>query len=70
LFAPAGTPRSIVARVHSETTKALGEPDTKSRLAALGAEGIGSSPEEFKAFVQAEIRKWARVVKDAGLKVE
>jgi tripartite-type tricarboxylate transporter receptor subunit TctC len=70
LFAPAGTPRSIVARVHGETSKALGEPDIKSRLAALGAEGIGSGPEEFKAFVQAEIRKWAGVVKDAGLKVE
>jgi tripartite-type tricarboxylate transporter receptor subunit TctC len=36
----------------------------------LGAEGVGSSPDEFKAFVQSEIRKWARVVNDAGLKAE
>jgi tripartite-type tricarboxylate transporter receptor subunit TctC len=70
LFVPAGTSRSIVTRLHGETAKALEQPDMKARLAALGAEGVGSSPEEFKAFVQAEIRKWARVVKDAGLEVQ
>jgi tripartite-type tricarboxylate transporter receptor subunit TctC len=70
LFVPAGTPRAILARLHGETVKALAQPDTRARLAALGAEAIGSSPEEFRAFVQAEIRKWGRVVKEAGLKVE
>jgi tripartite-type tricarboxylate transporter receptor subunit TctC len=70
LFLPAGSSRTIVLRLHRETVKALAEPDTKTRLATLGAEGVGSSPDEFKAFVQAEIRKWARVVKAAGLKVE
>jgi tripartite-type tricarboxylate transporter receptor subunit TctC len=70
LFVPTGTPRPIVARLHAETVKALAQPDTKERLATLGAEGVGSSPEEFRAFVKAEIGKWARVVKEAGLKVE
>ena len=70
LFLPAGSSRAIVSRLHRETVKALAESDTKTRLATLGAEGVGSSPDEFKAFVQAEIRKWARVVKAAGLKVE
>jgi tripartite-type tricarboxylate transporter receptor subunit TctC len=70
LFVPTGTPRAIVSLLHTTTAKALAQPDLKERLATLGAEGVGSSPDEFKAFVQAEIRKWARVVKEAGLKVE
>ena len=70
LFVPSGTPRNIVAHLHSETAKALVQPDVKERLATMGAEGVGSSPEEFGAFVKAEIRKWAKVVKEAGLKVE
>jgi len=70
LFVPAGTPRAIVNLLHTTTAKALEQREFKERLATLGAEGVGSSPDEFKAFVQAEIRKWARVVKEAGLKVE
>jgi tripartite-type tricarboxylate transporter receptor subunit TctC len=70
LFVPTGTPRAIVNLLHTTTAKALEQRDLKERLATLGAEGVGSSPDEFKAFVQAEIRKWARVVKEAGLKVE
>jgi tripartite-type tricarboxylate transporter receptor subunit TctC len=70
LFVPAGTPRGIVNLLHTTTAKALEQRDLKERLATLGAEGVGSTPDEFKAFVQDEIRKWARVVKEAGLKVE
>jgi tripartite-type tricarboxylate transporter receptor subunit TctC len=70
LFVPAGTPGAIVARIHAETRKALAQPDVKDRLVTLGAEGVGSSPQEFRAFVQAEIAKWARVVKQAGLRIE
>ena len=70
LFAPAGTQRNIIDHLHRETVKALAQPDVKERLATLGAEGVGNSPEEFRAFVKAEIAKWARVVKEAGLKVE
>jgi tripartite-type tricarboxylate transporter receptor subunit TctC len=70
LFVPAGTSRAIVSLLHTTTAKALAQPDLKERLATLGAEGVGSSPGEFKAFVQTEIAKWARVVREAGLKVE
>ena len=70
LFVPAGTPRPIVTRLHGETVKMLTQPEVRDRLATLGAEGVGSSPDEFRAFVKAEIVKWARVVKEAGLKVE
>lgn len=70
LFVPAGTPQPIVSRLHEATVKALAQPDMKERLATLGAEGVGSSPDAFRAFFKAEIAKWAGVVKAAGLKVE
>ncbi|MBI1736420.1 MAG: tripartite tricarboxylate transporter substrate binding protein [Candidatus Rokubacteria bacterium] len=70
LFVPAGTPPPLVAKLHTETVKVLALPDVKERLATLGADGVGSSPEEFTAFVRAELRKWAKVVKEAGIKLE
>ncbi|HKA42481.1 MAG TPA: tripartite tricarboxylate transporter substrate binding protein [Burkholderiales bacterium] len=70
LFVPAGTPRPIVSTLHAETLKSLANPTVKERLAGLGADAIGSSPEQFAAFVQTEIRKWAKVVQAAGLKAE
>ena len=70
LFVPSGTPRNIIAYLHGLTVKALAQPDVKARLATLGAEGVGNTPEQFRAFLKAEIAKWARVVKEAGLKVE
>ena len=70
LFVPAGTPGTIVARLHAETVKALSHPTTKERLATLGAEGVGNTPGQFAAFVKAEIGKWAKVVKEAGLRQE
>ncbi len=70
LFLPAATPKAIVSRLHAQTVKALAQPDIKERLKGMGAEGVGSTPAQFGAFVQAEIRKWARVVRDAGLRVE
>jgi tripartite-type tricarboxylate transporter receptor subunit TctC len=69
-FAPAGTPKHIVARIHGEAVKTLAKPEVKERLATLGAEGVGSSPAEFAKFFSAEIAKWGRVVKEAGLKPE
>ena len=70
LFVPAGTPRPAIARIHADTAKALTLPEVKERLASMGAEGVGNTPEQFTAFVRNEIRKWAKVVKEAGLKVE
>ena len=70
LFMPAGTQRNIIAYMHAQTVSALGQADVKQRLSTLGAEGVGSSPDEFRAFIKAEIAKWAKVVERAGLKVE
>ena len=50
--------------------KTLGLPDVKERLSILGADGVGDTPQHFAAFIKAEIPKWAKVVRDAGLKIE
>jgi tripartite-type tricarboxylate transporter receptor subunit TctC len=70
LLAPAGTPRDIVARIHAETARALRLPDVRERLAADGAEPVGSAPEEFAAFIKSEIVKWRKVAQTAGIKPE
>lgn len=70
VLAPAGTPREIVDLIHSEIVRVLQRPGTKDRIAALGTEPVGSSPEEARAFLQAEIEKWAPVVKASGARVD
>jgi len=70
LFLPAGTPPAIVNKLHAEVVKALALADVKERLATMGFEGVGDTPPHFAAFVKAEIAKWAKVVKDANIKVE
>ncbi len=69
-YAPAGTPAEILRRIHAETTKALGNAETKDRLARAGNEYVMSTPEEFIAFMHAEIAKWTKVVKAAGIRAE
>ena len=68
VFVPAGTPRPVVQRLHKEISAALQAADLKSRMAGMGAEVSGIGLEEFRAFWQREIPKWAGVVKAAGLK--
>ena len=68
LFAPAATPRPIVSRLNAEAVKALRLPDVVRTLSSQGAEPVGGSPEEFRAFVAAEIDKWAKLVKLTGMK--
>jgi len=70
LFAPAGTPKDIVAKLSAATAKALQAPDLRERLASEGAQAVGSTPEELDRFVRAEIAKWAKVVKASGVKPE
>ena len=67
LFAPAGTPREVIERLNAETQKALASPDIRDFFSRQGFEVAGSSPAEFRAFIEAEIPKWAKVVKEAGL---
>jgi len=71
LLAPAGTPREIVSRLHADVVRALQDPAVKKRFIDDGAEPTPSgSPEEFAALIRAEIAKWARVIRDAGIKPE
>jgi tripartite-type tricarboxylate transporter receptor subunit TctC len=68
LLAPARTPTAIVRKLHLETVKALALPDLRARLADLALEGVGNSPDEFTAFIKAEIPKWAKVIRESGIK--
>ena len=70
LFAPAGTPKPVISRLHDAAIKALKTPDVKSKLEAAGNELIGSSPDEFAAYIRSELKKWAGVVAAANIKVE
>jgi tripartite-type tricarboxylate transporter receptor subunit TctC len=70
LFLPGGTPPAIVNKLHAEVAKALAQPDVKERLAKMGFEGVGDTPAHFAAFVQSELTKWAKVVKDANIRLE
>ena len=67
LLAPSGTPREIIDRLQREIIRVLAMPQMHERLAALGFEPIGSSPEEFADRIRAEIEKWAKVIRAAGL---
>ncbi len=70
LLAPAGTPREIIARLHKEAIAILRRSETKERFASFGSEVVASSPEEFAVFLKAEIVKWAKVAKAAGIQPE
>ena len=67
VFAPAGTPKEIVQRLNVEIVKILKMPDMRERLAGLGLDPVGNTPDEFAAFQQAEIAKWAKLVKEAKI---
>jgi tripartite-type tricarboxylate transporter receptor subunit TctC len=67
---PVGTPAAIVTRLHAELVKGLRSRDIGDRLAAEGTDAGGNSPAEFGAYIKREIAKWAKVVKDAGIKTE
>src|SRR5258706_12304126 len=68
VFAPAGTPAPIVARLNAELVKIVRAPDTRARFLDLGAEAVGSTPEALAATLRADTDKWARVIREAGVK--
>ena len=70
LVVPAGVPKEIIARLHSETIRALERPDVKDWLHASAYEPRASTPEEYAAFTRREIAKWAKVVKSAGVRAD
>ena len=70
LMVPAGTPKPIVARLNGEIVRTLSLPDFKAQLVKDGSEAVGSTPEQFGAFIAAEMSKWAGIVRSSGMKVE
>jgi tripartite-type tricarboxylate transporter receptor subunit TctC len=70
VLAPAGTPAAIIKTLSAELDRIVHEPDTMKEIAATGGEPVGGSPAIFGALIQAEIPKWIRVAKEAGIRVE
>jgi tripartite-type tricarboxylate transporter receptor subunit TctC len=71
VFAPAGTPPAIVNRLHADLVKAMQTPDVKEKLAGIGADGtVSRTPEEFAALVRADTARYAKIVKEIGLKLD
>jgi len=66
---PAGSPKAIVDKLNADTVKALADPDVKKRFADLGVEAVSSTPEQFAAFIRDEMAKYAKLIKEANIKV-
>jgi tripartite-type tricarboxylate transporter receptor subunit TctC len=71
VFAPAGTPLAVVNRLHADMVKAMQTPEVRSKLDGIGADGtVSRSPEEFAALVRADTARYAKIVKDIGLRID
>jgi tripartite-type tricarboxylate transporter receptor subunit TctC len=70
LFVPARTPRDIIARLNSEVRKVVETKDVQERFVAQGVVAEGSTPEELGAFLAAELEKWAKLIKAAGIRAD
>ena len=70
VFAPAGTPKPIIAKLHAEIVKALGDKDLQEKMKAQGADLTHSTPEQFAALVKEELPKWAKLVKASGAQID
>ena len=70
IVAPAAVPRPIVAKLNQQIVSSLRAPEMKSRLAAQGLEPVGNTPEQFAAYMRAEVSKWTQVVKATGARIE
>ena len=69
-FAPAGTPRDVISKLHAEIVRVMQAPDIQRRLLTEGAKFTPLSPEQFGGFVKSEIAKWAKVIQEAGIRVD
>jgi len=70
VFVPAGTPQPVIQVLHRELVRAFNAADVREQVANTGSYIAGDSPEEFAAFIRAEVAKWGRVIRDAGIKVQ
>jgi tripartite-type tricarboxylate transporter receptor subunit TctC len=69
LLAPSGTPQDVLGKLHDETVKVLAMPEVLKKFAELGLEPVGNTPAEFTAVIKKETPEWAKVIKDAGIKL-
>ena len=70
LMTPAGTPQPVIARIQSEVAKMLASPEIRERFAGMGAEGVGNRPDEFAAYLREETARYAKLVREANLKLD
>jgi len=70
LVGPAGMPADAIAKVHAAAVKALATPVVKERFASLGVQPVGNTPEQWGAEIRADLERWSKVIKAAGIKVE
>jgi tripartite-type tricarboxylate transporter receptor subunit TctC len=70
IVGPAGLPKPIVTRLHDELVRILNRPDIRQRIVADGSEPAGSTPEDFRNFMLADLAKWAKLVKESGAKLD
>lgn len=70
LCAPAATPKAVVDRLEDAATRSVKSPDVRARFASLGVEGVGSSAEEFRAYIKSELARWEKTIREAGIKAE
>ena len=65
---PAGTPKEIIDKLQREIARVLALPEVRERLAAIGYTPVGNTPEEFSAQIKRDVARWAKVIRDAGIK--
>ena len=70
ILVPPGTPREIIMLLNRESARIIALPDVKERLTALGMEPVGSTPEECSALIRTEIERWAKVIREAGIRAQ
>jgi tripartite-type tricarboxylate transporter receptor subunit TctC len=70
LVVPTGTPREVIARVYSDVSKVLSQAEIRDKIRGMGADVVGSPPDQFAAFMRAESAKWAKIVKEANIRAE
>ena len=70
LFAPAGTPKAVIARLHEASVKTLASPDVQEKLVAQGCEALTATPEQFVAMIRAEMPQWQKIVKASGAAID
>ncbi len=70
IVVPAGVSKDIVNKLHTEMVKAIRQPDAKEKIASVGADTVGNTPDEFGAFIRSETAKYARIIKAANIKLD